>query len=121
MSPLTRPLAGENLVFDLGGVIEELRRDDGYVRSGRIGRTLVKSGPLRITLTVLADGVQVGTHQAEAPMTLQVVRGALSYRVDDESFDLDAGELLYFGPGHAKDIVARGDTALLLTITQSEA
>lgn len=121
MSSLTRSLAGEKLVFDLPGQIAELRRDESYRRGGRAGRTLVKAGPLRLTLTVLADGVEVGTHHAESPMTLQLLEGGLRYRVDDEAYQLGEGELLFFGPGHARDIEARGDTALLLTITgQSE-
>ena len=54
-------------------------------------------------------------------MTIQVVQGRLRYRVDEEEFELGQGELLFFGPGHAQDIRALEDTALLLTITASEA
>lgn len=117
MSSLSRPLDGAALTFDLSGQIAELRGDDSYARSGRSGRTLVKSGHLRLTLTVLRSGVEVGTHHAETPMTLQVVEGRLSYRVGEEDFEMSAGEVLFFGPGHARDIQAREDTALLLTIT----
>jgi len=118
MPSLTRPLAGEHLAFALPRVISELRDEEGYRRSGRAGRTLVKAGPLVLTVTVIADGVEVGTHHAETPMTLQVLEGALSYRVDDEDQELGEGEFLFFGPGHARDIRASGDTALLLTITR---
>ena len=117
MSTLSRSLAGDQLVFGLAAQIEELRGDDSYARSGRTGRTLVKAGALRLTLTLLADGVEVGTHHADAPMTLQVLQGGLSYRVDDEDHMLAEGEILFFGPGHAQGIRASGDTALLLTIT----
>jgi mannose-6-phosphate isomerase-like protein (cupin superfamily) len=37
--------------------------------------------------------------------------------VGGQEFQLGRGELLFFGPGHAQDIRALGDTALLLTIT----
>ncbi len=121
MSPITRALTGENLSIDLGEHIAELRQDGSYVRSGRVGRTLVKAGPLRLTLTLIAAGVDVGTHHAASPMTIQVVQGRLRYRVDEEEFELGKGELLFFGPGHAQDIRALEDTALLLTITASEA
>ena len=117
MTSMSRPLTGENLTFDLGMQIAELRRDDGYLRSGRVGRTLVKAGPFRLTLTVVAEGVDIGTHHAVSPMTLQPVEGRLRYRVGDEEFEIGEGEVLFFGPGHAQDIRALEDTALLLTIT----
>lgn len=118
--PLTRPLAGEHLTFDLGAVVGELRGEDSYLRSGRAGRTLLKAGPLVLTATVMADGVEVGTHHAETPMTLQVLEGGLHYRIGGEVAELGKGEVLFFGPGHAQDIKALGDTALLLTITRDE-
>lgn len=121
MSSLSRPLTGTQLVFDLAEQIGELRQDEGYERSGRSGRTLVKAGPLRLTLTVLGDGVEVETHHAESPMTLQVLEGGLRYRVEDDVFELGRGQVLFFGPGHARDILALGDTALLLTITADAA
>jgi len=120
MTPISRPLTGRHLDFDLAEHIAALRDDHGYKETGRIGRTLVKDDGLRITVTVLAEGAEVGTHHAAAPMTLQVLEGRLSYRVEgdeDGEFELGAGQLLFFGPGHARDIEALEDTALLLTIT----
>ncbi len=120
MSPVSRALTGKHLTFDFAEHIAELRRDDHYVQTGRIGRTLVKEGALRLTLTVLAEGTDIGTHHATAPMTLQLLEGRLRYRVGDDEFKIREGELLFFGPGHAKDIRALEDTALLLTITGAE-
>ncbi len=120
MSPVSRALTGKHLTFDFAEHIAELRRDDHYVQTGRIGRTLVKEGALRLTLTVLAEGTDIGTHHAAAPMTLQLLEGRLRYRVGDDEFTIREGELLFFGPGHAKDIRALEDTALLLTITGAE-
>ena len=119
MSSLTRALTGEKLTFDLAVQIAELRQDESYIRSGRVGRTLIKAGPLRLTLTVIAEGVDIGTHHAASPMTLHVLEGRLKYRVGDDAFEIGQGEVLFFGPGHAQDIRALEDTALLLTITGS--
>lgn len=121
MSPMTRSLTGPNLTFDLAGQIDQLRHDENYTRTGRVGRTLVKDGAMRITLVVLAAGVDVGTHHAESPMTLQPIQGRLRYRVAEEYFEIGEGEVLFFGPGHAQDIRALKDTALLLTITGADA
>lgn len=118
MSSLTRPLAGPNLTFRFDDQIRELRADENYARSGRAGRTLVKAGPLRLTLTCLASGVSVETHHADLPMTLQPIEGRLSYRIGAERFEIGEGEVLFFGPGHAQDIRALEDTALLLTLSR---
>lgn len=117
---MSRALTGRNLSFDLAEQMAQLRRDEKYVQTGRLGRTLVKEGALRLTMTVLAKGAEVGTHHAAAPMTLHVLEGRLRYRVGGEACELGEGELLFFGPGHAQDIQALEDTALLLMITGGE-
>jgi quercetin dioxygenase-like cupin family protein len=120
MSPVSRALTGPNLTFDLHRLIDELRADERYVRAGRAGRTLVKAGALRLVLVVMAEGTDIGTHHADTPMTLQTLQGRLRYRVDEDRFEIGRGEVLFFGPGHARDIRALADTALLLTITGGE-
>lgn len=117
MSSLDRPLAGASLTFDLEEQLGDLRTEEAYLRSGRSGRTLAKSGRLRMTIVALADGVVVGTHHADSPLTIHVLEGKISYRVADEEHVLERGQVLYFGPGEAHDIRALRDSALLLTIS----
>jgi quercetin dioxygenase-like cupin family protein len=120
MTPVSRPLTGRHLTFDLSEQIAEIRADENFIQSGRLGRTLVKDANLRLTMTVLATGAKVETHHAVSPMTLQVLEGRLAYKVEGEKFELGEGEFLFFGPGHAQDIRALEDTVLLLTITGGE-
>ncbi len=120
MSSLERALTGSHLTFELAEQVAELRSDPQYRRNGRLGRTLVKEGDLRLTMTVLEEEAEVETHHAVSPMTLQVLEGRLQYRVGGEERELAAGELLFFGPGHAEDIRALEDTALLLSITAGD-
>lgn len=117
MSSMTRPLAGPSLTFRLPEHLAELRREEAYTRSGRAGRTLAKSGRLRVVLLAVADGVTIGTHQADSPMTLQVVEGGLRWRDEGGEHELRQGELLFFDPGMAEDIRAIADSALLLTLS----
>ncbi|HEX6751499.1 MAG TPA: hypothetical protein VF092_29675 [Longimicrobium sp.] len=117
MSSISRPLAGPSLTFRLSEQLAGLRAEEAYRRSGRAGRTLAKSGRLRVVLLAVADGVVIGTHQADSPMTLQVVEGGLGYRDAGGQYELKQGDLLYFGPGQAEDIRATAETALLLTIS----
>jgi quercetin dioxygenase-like cupin family protein len=117
MSPIQRPLSEPMMTFDLQPTLQELRKDESYARSGRLGRTLGRSGRLRLTLVALNAGIEVGTHQAESPMTLQVLEGRIGFSVAGESHELRAGQVLFFGPGEAHDIRAIEESALLLTIS----
>jgi quercetin dioxygenase-like cupin family protein len=117
MSSLNRPLAGPSMVFDLAAQLAELRREEAYRRSGRAGRTLAKSGRFRLVLLAVGSGVLIGTHQADSPMTLQVLEGGLHYRDEGGEYELKQGDLLFFGPGNAEDIRSTGESALLLTIS----
>jgi quercetin dioxygenase-like cupin family protein len=114
---MQRTLDEPMMVFDLDEQLAGLRRDPSYARSGRLGRTLAKSGRLRLVLVALNDGIEIGTHQADSPMTLQLVQGRLGFRIDDKSFELGPGQVLFFGPGDAHDIRALEESALLLTLS----
>jgi quercetin dioxygenase-like cupin family protein len=117
MSSINRPLAGPMLTFDLQEQLEQLRREDSYQRSGRAGRTLAKSGRLRLVLVAMTPDTVIGTHQAESPMTVHVLRGHIHYRADGGVQELREGQVLFFGPGDAHDIRAVEDSALLLTLS----
>lgn len=117
MGTMRRPLAGPMLSFDVGEQMAQLRADPAYARTGRVGRTLAKSGRLRLVLVVLEAGAEVGTHHAESPMTIQPVEGRLRFRVANADHELRAGQVLYFGPGDAQQIRALEKTALLLTLS----
>lgn len=117
MSPVDRPLAGPMMTFDLERQTAELREDDAYRRSGRAGRTLAKSGRLRLVLVVMERGVEVTTQHAVSPMTVQLLEGAISYLVAGEEHQLHAGQVLFFGPGEAHQIQAMEPAVILLTMS----
>ncbi|CAN5896140.1 hypothetical protein BH23GEM9_BH23GEM9_31170 [soil metagenome] len=117
MSPIQRPLSEPMMIFELQPLLQELRHDESYQRSGRLGRTLARSGRLRLVLVALNAGIEVGTHQADSPMTIQLLQGRIGFRVHGEDFELKAGQVLFFEPGEAHDIRALDESALLLTLS----
>jgi quercetin dioxygenase-like cupin family protein len=117
MSSINRPLAGPVLAFDLAEQIAALQAEEPYRRSGRAGRTLAKSGRFRLVLTAMQKDNVIGTHHADSPMTLQVVRGELHFRTNGQEYTMTAGQVLFFGPGEAHDIRATEESALLLTLS----
>ncbi|MDQ3556847.1 MAG: cupin domain-containing protein [Gemmatimonadota bacterium] len=117
MSSIDRPLAGPLLVFKLEEHLRDLRGEESFQRSGRAGRTLAKSGRFRVTLVAMKQGNQIGTHQADSPMTLHLLRGHLRFRAGTEEHELREGQVLFFGPGDAHDIRAEEESALLITLS----
>lgn len=117
MSSINRPLTAPNLIFDLQSHLQEMRGEESYQRSGRTGRTLAKSGRMRVTLVAMERGNVIGTHQADSPLTLHVISGHVRFRAGGTGQELSAGQVLFFGPGDAHDITATEDTALLLTLS----
>jgi quercetin dioxygenase-like cupin family protein len=117
MPPMERSLTEPMMIFDLDPQLQELRADESYRRSGRLGRTLARSGRLRLVLVALNAGVEVGTHQAESPMTIQLLQGRIGFRIGGRDHELRAGQVLFFEPGEAHDIRALEESALLLTLS----
>ncbi|MDB4949058.1 MAG: hypothetical protein JWM27_1707 [Gemmatimonadetes bacterium] len=117
MSSINRPLSAPVLTFDLPALTAELRGEDAYRRSGRAGRTLARSGRFRTTLVALADGCEVGTHQADSPLSLHVLEGSVRFRAAGAEQEAAAGRLLFFAPGDAEDLRAVGQVSVLLTLS----
>ena len=117
MPSINRPLEGPVLTFDLAALVRELRAEEAYTRSGRAGRTLARSGRFRTTLVALAEGAEVGTHQADSPLSLHVLEGSVRFRTAGGEHTAGAGELLFFAPGDAEDLRASAQSAVLLTLS----
>jgi quercetin dioxygenase-like cupin family protein len=122
MPSIERPLAANALHFRLG---EEHRADciDAELigRAGRSARTLIKNGPLRVTLVALAAGGGLAPHRADGPITLHALSGEVRVRAGAEQWLLGPGDLLSLGRGVAHDVDSRqGGVFLLTVVTQSQ-
>ena len=116
MSSLDRPLSGDVLVFDLEA--EQKRAlDAAHAQShGPASRTLLKDGPLRITLIVLAAGGEIPEHGTEGPITVQPIRGSINFRVAGQDHELHPGTVLSVGAGVRHSVRSQAGGAFLLTV-----
>lgn len=120
MSSIDRPLSGPVLRFRLSE--ERERTDDPALlgRHGRNARTLVKAGPLRITLVMVAAGGKIAPHRSDGPISIHVLDGDIRLRAAGTEHALAPGDLLVVDGGveHAVES-SRGGT-FLLTVAQPE-
>ncbi|MGH7668438.1 MAG: hypothetical protein ACRENQ_03010, partial [Gemmatimonadaceae bacterium] len=77
MTPVHRTLKDDVLTFDLADEMRTVRAElaEGHAR---IARTLVKEGPLRLTLIGLNPGGALHRHSTEAPITIHVLEGEVA-------------------------------------------
>ena len=115
----TRRMSGEVLSFLLGAEDDTLREFAADSETGRSGKTLVKEGPLRITLVALKKGTVLPSHQVAGPVSIQTLRGCLRLTTDRGDMDLPARTLIALGPGVAHTAKAHTDCAILLTLAMS--
>lgn len=117
MARIDRPLSGQALRYDLGDPLHsELIDPELLSRAGRSARTLVKDGPLRVTLIAVREGGSLAPHESPGPITLHVLTGAIRLRTDDGSYDLGAGDLLALGAGVRHEVESDTGGVFLLTV-----
>jgi quercetin dioxygenase-like cupin family protein len=119
MTSFDRPLSGETMVFDLAEETRTARsaRADGDAR--RTARTLLKDGPLRITLIVLEPGAELAEHAAAGPITVQPVEGTIRFRAGADEQLLRPGQVLSARAGVRHAVTSDDGAAFLLTVVMT--
>ncbi len=115
MSPVQRPLSGPALSFSLHDEMQTVRTELAKV-SERIGRTLLKNGPLRVTLIGLKPGGALHEHRADGPITVQVLEGSVRFQAAGQSWPLSQGSLLTLGNGEEHRVESESGALFLLTV-----
>ena len=118
VSSLNRPLAGDAMLFDLAAEIETARSVEPAAQTRRTARTLLKNGPLRVTLILVHPGGEIAEHTASGPITIQVLRGSIRLRIDNEEQTLSAGQVIGLAGGIRHSVAADEEAAFLLTVVQ---
>ena len=106
----------QGVVFGLGSIDAEMRREDAYQREGHTARTLAREDDLRIVLVVMKAGARITEHRANDTASIHALSGHVRLRLPDKVADLPAGRLLVLERGLRHDVEAVADSAFLLTL-----
>ncbi len=117
MPTIERPLAGDALRFNLRDELAATEDAEILARSGRTARTLIKDRSLRVTLHLLAPGGAIGEHHADGPITVQVLRGEMTFHAAGRDFHMTRGDLLALDTGIVHSLESRHGAAFLLTVS----
>jgi quercetin dioxygenase-like cupin family protein len=118
MSSLDRPLSGDVLRFRLGEERDRVSEPELLQRHGRNARTLLKEGPLRVTLVTVGAGGRIDAHQAPGPITVHVLDGDILFRAAGHEHRLTSGDLLALAAGIDHEAASDGGGTFLLTVVQ---
>ncbi|MEX0750362.1 MAG: cupin [Dehalococcoidia bacterium] len=112
----THKLSGRTLAFNLkaeeGALLDKART----AKSGRAAKTLVKEGPLRVTVVALRKGTTIDDHRVEGPLSIQSLTGRIRIGIGGERFDVPSRGMLTLEPGTTHDATALSDATFLITM-----
>jgi quercetin dioxygenase-like cupin family protein len=115
----THAIRGNVLTFDLKSTHADLMERARTTKAGRAARTLVKEGPLRITLVALKQGVSLQEHQVAGAVSIQALRGRVAVEADGARSDLRAGQLLVLDADVRHRATGMTDCAILVTMSMN--
>ena len=113
-----RQLQGQLLTFALDSEADALQASARSASDGLASKTLIRQGPLRITLLTLRQGATLNSHQVEAPSSIQVLRGKLRITTDHGDVVIAEDGMVTLAAGVIHSATALSDCAVLLTIVK---
>ena len=113
----SHPVSGNVLTFDLRRDHADLMERARTAKAGRTAKTLVKEGPLRVTLAALKRGVSLQAHQVAAAVSIQALRGRVSIEADGARSHVQPGQLLVLDADITHRVTAVTDCAILITMS----
>lgn len=119
MSSLDHTITGNALAISLEDEIR-LVRADLAAATERIGRTVLKNGPLRVTLVALKPGGALPSHRSEGPITVQVLEGTMEVRVGEANHRLPPGAIFALAGGIRHSVLSEGGGIFLLTLVTTQ-
>lgn len=115
MSSMHRTIEGDVLVNHLTQD-DWLIDQDLLIRHGRTARTLVKEGPLRLTMMAIAPGGNLPAHSTTGPVTIHVLEGELLFRALDRDYPLKIDDVLVLAAGVEHSATTATGGKFLLTV-----
>ncbi len=118
MSSMQRAVDGDVLVHHLTQDITMLDQDT-LARSGRTGRTLVKDGPLRLTMLSLAPDGALPEHSTTGPVSVHILQGSAIFVAMGIEYTLATNDILVLAPGVRHSARSAQGCTFLLTIVHT--
>ncbi|MDE1920804.1 MAG: cupin domain-containing protein [Candidatus Omnitrophica bacterium] len=104
------------LTFNLPELLSKIKGEDTWLSGQHNAMTLLEGRGLRIVLVAIKKGFSISAHQADCPISVQVLEGCINFNVDEEPVELKKGDLLTLHASLKHGCKAMEDSAFLLTL-----
>lgn len=118
MSSLQRTIEGDVLVQHLTQDQRTIDQDL-VARHGRSARTLVKEGPLRLTLLALGAAGGLPAHRTDGPVSVHLLEGDVTFEAAGGEHSLVPGDVLVLAAGVEHSARSTSGALFLLTVVHS--
>jgi quercetin dioxygenase-like cupin family protein len=117
MSPVKHPVSGPELTFSLPEEMA-LLRTELRTAPARSARTLIKEGPVTVTLIGVNPGGSLHPHKADGPIIVQALEGEVEFTLGETTHALSAGSLLALDAGITHAVHSAHGAIFLLTVVR---
>ena len=105
------------VTIDIPFFIKQLLSEKSWKKKDRNSITVFKSNGICIVLVALHKGAEMLKHTMEGLISVQILKGELKFKTNDQSVKLRKGQMLTLYGGVPHSIHAKKATIFLLTIT----
>lgn len=81
-----------------------------------VSRTLAQSPAVGMTLFAIAEGEGISAHKSSGDAFVLILEGACHITIDENGYDLSAGQCIVMPAGHPHALSARGNFKMLLVV-----
>ena len=118
MTPVKHPVSGPALTFSLSDELATLK-DELRNAGARTAKTLIKEGPVTVTLIGVNPGGSLHAHKAAGPITVQVLEGEVEFSIGESMRALPTGTLLALDAGVTHAVQSPRGGIILLTVVNA--
>lgn len=111
-----RVLDAPLLEFDLNKEIEHIKLEGNWAAGRQTAKTLAKSEKMSVVLIAMQKANEMKMHQANGPITLQVMEGNIQFMTWQSCVTIKAGQFITLHQNVQHNILAKDPSIALLTI-----
>jgi quercetin dioxygenase-like cupin family protein len=105
--------------INLNNFITQVKNETTWAEKDRNSVTIFKSDTLRIVLIGLHQNAELKPHKAMGAITVQVLEGNLEFKTDQESRQLETGQMIVLQENITHSVKAISECFFLLTLVIS--